>query len=638
MARADAEMSRLAFIGQPGLLWPGWLCTVAAVLVLWIPSLLGRFDALSHPPESVRTGLEHAYVSAPLHAGYHASLDLAFGALCIGTGTWIVAKHRGESFAVAAAFAVVLWGIANGLVVESFTYGGAWRWVLVLAGWVSWVWLLIRARRMHRLDSGLLTRQTARWTLYGMGASVLSIAMVTATVGTGLTLPEAEVDRHMTGHLLATLYGSLFPVALGAAWLHPTQPDPDTLIRRTLVYGGLSSIVVGASIAFVILPAFLYPTLGPVYVLSVITAWAVVGLQLQGYLQKTVNRLLYGQRDEPMSVLSDLGDRLELGSPETVLETIVETVATSLKLPYVSIEGANNHETLASQGASAIDPVAVPILHQRELVGRLLASPRARDEPLHDRDLNILRLVARQAGPTVRAVQLNLELRRSRREILVSREEERRRIRRDLHDGLGPALAAIAMQADTARAVIDDDPLMAKEIIGAVTRQAEDVVNEVRRVVYDLRPPALDEVGLAGSIERLARQSSSATLRVEVVSPGPLPPLDAAVEVAVFRIAAEALTNVVRHSAATECTLTLVPCEGSDASMLCVSIMDDGVGMPVDAVAGVGLRSMRDRAGEVGGTFAIEARPAGTLVTLRVPTASQASRPRGSEEVAPDDR
>jgi signal transduction histidine kinase len=281
----------------------------------------------------------------------------------------------------------------------------------------------------------------------------------------------------------------------------------------------------------------------------------------------------------------------------------------------VSIRSAEG-TILASTGELKLAPVSVPILHQGEREGELLASPRARDEALDERDIEVLRLVARQAGPTVRAVQLTHELRRSRQEIVTSREEERRRIRRDLHDGLGPALAAIAMQVDTARAIVDDDPIGARDLLEAVTTQAEDVVSEVRRLVYDLRPPALDQLGLVGAVERLARQTSSPSLAVEVIADATLQRLDAATEVATYRIVSEALTNAARHSGASTCIVRLSHGDGE----LVVVVEDDGVGIGSDIVRGIGLKSMEERAAEVGGEVAVEARPGGgTRVTGRFP-------------------
>lgn len=602
--------------------WLSWLAVVMLVLAIWAPELRDSYQRLANPPAEAEPALRAAMISAAGNAIYHVALDLLFGLGSVLVAGLVLRGNQHDRLAVEAAFVLAIWGPLNGLAAEAGAEGWWWARLACVLAWLSWACLVNRCLRTYRAGPALPARQQIRWLWYGGASSLILTVIVTAAIGSGVTLSASQVDRHMTGHLLLVLSGAAFPASLVTAWLLPTIPDPDTLIRRTMVYGALTSIVAAATVSLVIVPALFYYELGPVYLLFVMSLWIVLSLPLQQIIQRAINRLLYGQRDEPMAVLTALGDRLELGSPETVLNTIVETVATTLKLPAVAIRDAATSEDLASLGESSLGPERLPIMHQSEQVGWLVVSPRARGEPLHERDHEILRLVARQAGPTVRAVQLNQELRRSQQQIVGSREEERRRIRRDLHDGLGPALAAIAMQADTARAVVDDDPEAARQLMTAVTKQAEDVVQEVRRLVYDLRPPALDELGLVGAIERLARQSSSATLRVEVTGSAELS-APAALEVAIYRIVAEALTNVVRHAAASRCEIVVAVRDGGQGDELAVSVEDDGRGIAENAAIGIGLRSMRDRAGEVGGTVTVRpGRAAGTKLSAAFPLES----------------
>ena len=602
---------------QPALVWPGWLLLLLALAALWVPGMVDRYGDFQDVSPAGEEALREAYLSARAHALYHTMLDALFVLTSAGVGAAILWRRRSTRLAVPTAFVLLAWGAANGLVVAPVGPGPV-AVVAGVAGWGSMAWLGHRAYEAHRSDPSPRERQNVHWLWYGMAVSAVTVGAVLATLGSPLWLGEVQVDRVMTAHLLLALGGAAFPAAAAIAFLGgPSAPDPDTLIGRTMVYGGLTAIVVAGTMAVVVLPALFYYELGPVYFIVSVAAWAVLGLPLQRWLQRRVNRLLYGDRDEPLSVLNNLGQRLELGSPETVLASIVETVAQALKLPAVRIVDGETGSVLASVGRSGLEALAVPIVHQSREVGTLMAYPRARDEALDDRDLDLLRLVARQAGPTVSAVNLNQELRRSRQEILESREEERRRIRRDLHDGLGPSLAAIAMQADTARAVVDEDPETARELLQEVTRQSEEVIQEVRRLVYGLRPPALDELGLAGALERVARQGSSAGLSVSVESEArELPALPAAVEVAMYRIVSEAVTNVVRHSGASECIIRV----RADSGVLAATIEDNGRGIRDDAAEGVGMRSMRDRANEVGGTVAVTSAPErGTRVRVELP-------------------
>lgn len=607
MANSQAAASpRATALHQLSRPWLGWCAFVALVVALWIPLLAAQFSHLANPPASADSALRAAAVSATGHAVYHTVLDGAFGGAAIVVAGLALVRSPRQPFAIAVAFGLAAWGPFNGLASETTLSVGSWAVGLAVAAWGAHTLLVLGAVRRYRVEPELRARQSLRWLFYGAGVSALLMAVVFAALGSPLWLDADQVDRQMTAHILQVIAGGVFIGSVWAGWVSRSSRDPDTLIRRTIVYGALTGIVAGGTVLLVLLPATLYYELGPVYLLFVVCAWSILGLRLQQALQLAVNRMLYGQRDEPGAVLMDLGGRLELGSPETVLGTIVETVATALKLPYVAIRAADGTK-LASTGASPLEPVTVPILHQGEMQGQLLVSPRARDEGLDQRDLEVLRLVARQAGPTVHAVQLTQELRRSRQDILSGREEERRRIRRDLHDGLGPALAAIAMQVDTARAIVDDDPDGARELLTAVTAQAEEVVAEVRRLVYDLRPPALDQLGLVGAIERLAAQARSSNLIVTVRAQPDLPRLRAATEVAVYRIVSEALANVARHARASACTVALHHAPGQ----LILEVGDDGIGIDLSAPRGIGLKSMQDRANEVGGSLTVEARPGG---------------------------
>jgi signal transduction histidine kinase len=204
--------------------------------------------------------------------------------------------------------------------------------------------------------------------------------------------------------------------------------------------------------------------------------------------------------------------------------------------------------------------------------------------------------------------------------MVVAREDERRRICRDLHDGLGPALASLAMQADNAREWTATDPARADAALADITTQAQAALQDIRRLVYNLRPPALDELGLVGALRQTAANSPRG-LDIEIDAREPLPPLSAAVEVAAYRIAQETLNNVLRHSHAQHCRIRI-----SAQDELQLEISDDGVGLPPDVRSGVGLISMRERALELGGSCVVESeRGGGTRVLARLPLAEHDS-------------
>jgi signal transduction histidine kinase len=225
--------------------------------------------------------------------------------------------------------------------------------------------------------------------------------------------------------------------------------------------------------------------------------------------------------------------------------------------------------------------------------------------------MRLLRNIARQAGTAVHAVRLTVDLQRSRQQLITAREEERRRLRRDLHDGLGATLAALNLEAAALRRSIRSDPPRAEALVDEFRRDIRATIEDIRRLVYELRPPTLDQLGLVEAVRAQAAQCGRAdeqgdlVLQINVDAPEALPPLPAAVEVAAFRIAQEALTNVVSHARAQQCTVRLEMKDG-----LIIEVVDDGVGVGLvngrRPNSGLGLLSMRERAEELGGSCLVE--------------------------------
>jgi signal transduction histidine kinase len=244
-------------------------------------------------------------------------------------------------------------------------------------------------------------------------------------------------------------------------------------------------------------------------------------------------------------------------------------------------------------------------------------APRGRRAEFSADDRRVLDDLARRIGAAVHAVRLSIDLQRSREQLVLAAEEERRRIGRDLHDGLGPQLAALTMKAETARDLIDTDPQRAGELMSELLEQTERAVADIRRVAYQLRPPALDALGLLAALRAHAGDHQRVPVQLDL--PPELPPLTAAVEMAAYHVALEALHNVANHARASRCTLRI----RHESDALHLEITDDGCGIPVDHDAGVGLSSMRERAAELGGSCVWEATPSGgTLVRAVLPATS----------------
>jgi len=440
-------------------------------------------------------------------------------------------------------------------------------------------------------------RQQLKWLAY---------AVVVFLVANVLPLPGPLVTV-----IVLSAAALLVPIAVGIAILKHRLYDIDLVINRSLVYAALSACVVGVYVAVVGLFGSLIGERMRLAASLVATGLVAVGFApLRERLQQAVNRLLYGQRDDPYAVVSALGHRLEATvAPEAVLPSVVEALAGALKLPYVAIQLAGEDRPAASHGRLRGEPVSFPLVHQGEVVGQLTVGPRTPGEALAVADRRLLEDLAGQVGVAVHAVRLTADLQRSRQRLVSAREEERRRLRRDLHDGLGSALAGLALQAGTARAVLGTDPTAADAQLAKLEGGIQALLADIRRLVYALRPPALDELGLVGALRQQAASFATAPdapLQVQVDATDDLPPLPAAVEVAAYRIATEAITNVSRHAQARTCTIRLV-LDGS----LELEVRDDGAGLPAGYQAGIGLASMRERAAELGGSCTIQPGPAG---------------------------
>lgn len=291
--------------------------------------------------------------------------------------------------------------------------------------------------------------------------------------------------------------------------------------------------------------------------------------------------------------------------------------STRKPLAHVAIEadlGSGPQNTTYGIQLAHTERLAIPLAYRSTQIGALYTAARRPNESLSASDLHLLHDLARQVGITLHAAQLTDALHASREHLVLAREEERRRIRRDLHDGLGPTLAALRLQLSALRHNVRHNPDEAERLIDELRNDVRAATANIRRLVYDLRPPMLDAFGLVGALRNLDLRSTGLTRSIEL--PAPLPPLPAALEVAIYRIAAEALHNVARHAQASYCAIGLVVNEAS----LTLSVTDNGCGLPASYLAGVGHQAMHERAAELGGSVSIAPAPTGgTCVSALFP-------------------
>jgi signal transduction histidine kinase len=510
----------------------------------------------------------------------------------------------------------------------ALTLMGLWLISLVAVGFYAQIY-------RYRHVSSTTERQQTKWVVYGF-ALWIGYMMVSSIPYFYLISLPADSPAPWWGPVSVLgwfLSLSIVPVSLTIAVTRYQLWDIDLVINRTLVYGALTVCVIGIYALVVGAMGALFHTQGNWLITLVATGLVAVLFQpLRDRLQRGVNRLLYGHRDEPFEVLARLGQRLEdTFSRDLVLPTMVETIAQTLKLPYVAIAVQQEEQLLTAEsyGKPTTMPQSYPLTYQGAAIGQLLVAPRAPGEAFTAAEEQLLQNIARQAGTAFHALQLTADLQHARQQIVTSREEERRRLRRDLHDGLGPSLAAQLLKIGSARALLTEQPEMADRLLAEMETDIEGTLAEVRRIVYALRPPALDQLGLAGALRAYAGACESGEvgdthprLTVDVEMPDTLPSLPAAVEVAAYHIVREALTNVVRYAQAQRCKMQLVV-EDGDSGRLHLSIEDDGQGFPDSVRTGVGLASMRERAAELGGTCTIKSQPgAGTRVTALLPLSS----------------
>jgi signal transduction histidine kinase len=478
--------------------------------------------------------------------------------------------------------------------------GNAAAGLLLLLGAAGVISLALRWRRAGRDQ-----RDQLKWLLLVAPALVATFSLFALNLPGKVWLSSAAV--------------ALFVIPLSVAILRHRLYDIDVIVSRALLYSALSGLV---AIAYVVTTitlgeVFHGGALTPLSVIATVVA-ALVVLAARQRVQLALSRLLYGRRREPESIVLAVTRRLEgAGSPGEMLEAVAADLTEALKLEAVTIS-APDGERLAGVEP---DPRAtvLALVHQGEVVGAIGLVPAIGDV-LSAADVRRLAVVLPGLSAAIHAALLKRDLERSRERLSVALEDERRRIRHDLHDGLGPVLASIAARADAVSNLLLGQPGRAAELVAEMRRDAGAAITEVRRLVYGLRPPALDELGLVGAIRQRAEgfTADGSGLDVRVEAPESLPLMSAAVEVATYRIVTEAMTNAARHGHARTCRVTLQVDDCVE-----VEIGDDGGGWAGELRPGVGVLSMRERAASLGGTLSIALDPAGGVrVFARLPFAT----------------
>lgn len=420
------------------------------------------------------------------------------------------------------------------------------------------------------------------------------------------------------GGLFEMAAGTLLAVSITVATVRHRMYDADVALNRALVYGLLVISLVGAYVAVVVVVSGLVAQASWLPEVAGAAVVAVAFGPLLHRLRRGVDEAFFGARGRPGELASRL---LSAGSAppgtsgsfdEQTLHRAAATLAESLRLPWVRIETGG---VAVSWGEPRTEGEPIPLRRADRVVGLLVVGRRFDGERIRTTEPALAMGVA-QLALTVAALQTASDLRQARDHLVVAREEERRRIHRDLHDGLGPTLAGVSLGLEGAEQLARTDPAAAVQVLPALRAHAQEAVSGVRRLVDGLRPVELDDLGLVPALRaRIEQLSTPGTPTIRMQADDRLPELSAATELAALRICLEAVTNSVRHARATRCDVRVYV----ETPWLVVEVDDDGCGIGA-AVPHVGLHSMRERAQEAGGQLDVRsARARGTCVVATLP-------------------
>ncbi|WFE25987.1 sensor histidine kinase [Solwaraspora sp. WMMD791] len=573
----------LATVELVALSWSSWLPAAWTAQWLWWPPYTLVFLALLLFPDGRLPG-RRWWVVAGVLAGGGAMVTVAFAVAAIDAPFDLLL--RGETAATGRSQLLVRMAL------------------LAIAGQLLAVTAVLASLAVRWGRAVGVTRQQLACLLVAGAVFLLGLVL------DGLNLTGAWV-----------LMVVAIPAGLTLAVLRYRLYQLEQVINRALVWTVMSLLVIAGFVAVVaLLRDVLLAGDTSTASLAATGLIAVTFEPLRQRVQRGVNRLLYGERDDPYGVLTRLGELLaDTVQPHAVPALLTGTIARSLQVPYVAVEvdepaGTDLTEAVHGQPTGSVE--RFDMVNHGERVGQLVVAHRRPGDRFTPVEHRLLGDVARHAAVAVATAGLIRDLRDSRERLVLAREEERRRLRRDLHDGLGPTFAGMSMQVRAASRLASGTPRLAA-ILDGLAGDLRSGTAEVRRLVDQLRPAALDQ-GLASALRAECQRFDGPNLRVRLCVDDELSRLPAAVEVAAYRIVTESLSNVARHAGAGRCEVRV----GRDGGVLRVEVVDDGVGAARPRAGGVGLESIRQRAAELGGGCEIGDGPAGgtvVRVTLPVP-------------------
>jgi signal transduction histidine kinase len=454
----------------------------------------------------------------------------------------------------------------------------------------------------------------------GRGFGWLSIGllfMAVSFIPLVVTVPErwAETLAELSGVGLIVAQAFL-PAALLVVVLGQRLWDVDYTVSRATVWLLLSGLVAGGYVAVAWLGGKIAPGSQELTGAVAVGAVAVLGHPLRFWVQQRVDHLVYGRGSDPALLMRTIGGGLSGRDPErTGIESLMVAVQRGLRLGYVEVRPAEGARPAPAVTGEATGPVTeVPLSVEGRRVGTLRVAARP-GEQLDARTRASIEQVAGFVAVAIQLAWLNDELETARDRVVEVRHEERRLLRRELHDGLGPALVGIGLGLAATENLQEDHPTRARELLAGLRVELDRRAEDVRTIARTLLPPALDEGDLSRALETLASRLSGSGFDVRTTVDG-VESLDIRRQVATYHIASEAVVNAHRHASSSRCVVAV---SGRPDGSLRLVVSDDGRGISHDAPDGIGLTSMRERAEELGGTFAVERQAVGTRVSVTLP-------------------
>ncbi|MFD7341263.1 histidine kinase [Streptomyces violascens] len=467
--------------------------------------------------------------------------------------------------------------------------------------------------------------------LWGLGITLMVLSTAAIWAGTVVRLIRAKSPERqqlawyicIAGPLLATIYLDvpraalatcvcLLPVVLAVGVLRYRLLGIETILRRSVVYGTLTGIVIAVYLAVTALAGSALDR-RPLPGVLAAGLVAVLLTPARARLQLAADRLVYGARTDPLGALSRLGDQVAAAGEPDLLPTALHAVADAVRSPGARVVSPAGRQ-LGAWGSPPVHGHTLALAVGGQDAGTLEVARRNTADTYTEADVRLLSAMTAQIAVLVRALELTEALGAERDRVVAATRAERDRLRRDLHDGLGPSLSGMSLGLQAAsHALAGGDVAGCAPLLDRVRNEVANAVTEIRRIIDAQRPTVLDTLKLVEAVRRYVRTlPPGLSADIDVAE---LPPLSPEVETAAYRIVTEALTNTVRHACAHRCEIRLAPRDGS----LHIVVSDDGTGIVTATTSGVGLTSMRHRAQGLGGTFALETMPQGTILTVTLP-------------------